>query len=78
VPAADEEVVERLTTKETYFFRQEYQLRSFAKELLPANGSQRQRLARWITHRENRAFARETVNRAWASAEPRATRCSVT
>ncbi|MBN1609287.1 MAG: protein-glutamate O-methyltransferase CheR [Polyangiaceae bacterium] len=30
-----EESIERLTTKETYFFRQEYQLRSFANELLP-------------------------------------------
>jgi chemotaxis protein methyltransferase CheR len=30
-----EEAVERLTTKETYFFRQEYQLRAFQRELLP-------------------------------------------
>jgi len=30
-----EEAVERLTTKETYFFRQEYQLRAFQNELLP-------------------------------------------
>jgi chemotaxis protein methyltransferase CheR len=30
-----EEAVERLTTKETYFFRQEYQLRGFRDELLP-------------------------------------------
>jgi chemotaxis protein methyltransferase CheR len=30
-----EEAVERLTTKETYFFRQEYQLRAFQSELLP-------------------------------------------
>jgi len=30
-----EEAIERLTTKETYFFRQEYQLRAFASELLP-------------------------------------------
>ncbi len=30
-----EEAVERLTTKETYFFRQEYQLRAFQAELLP-------------------------------------------
>ncbi len=30
-----EEAVERLTTKETYFFRQEYQLRAFQEELLP-------------------------------------------
>src|SRR5690606_813811 len=30
-----EEAVEALTTKETYFFRQEYQLRAFQNELLP-------------------------------------------
>jgi chemotaxis protein methyltransferase CheR len=30
-----EEALERLTTKETYFFRQEYQLRAFQAELLP-------------------------------------------
>lgn len=30
-----EDAVERLTTKETYFFRQEYQLRAFRDELLP-------------------------------------------
>ena len=30
-----EECIERLTTKETYFFRQEYQLRAFQSELLP-------------------------------------------
>lgn len=30
-----EEVIERLTTNETYFFRQEYQLRAFRDELLP-------------------------------------------
>jgi chemotaxis protein methyltransferase CheR len=34
-PAELEEAIERLTTKETYFYRQEYQLRSFAGELLP-------------------------------------------
>jgi len=28
-PAELEEAIERLTTKETYFFRQEYQLRAF-------------------------------------------------
>jgi Protein of unknown function (DUF1549)/Protein of unknown function (DUF1553) len=38
----------------------------FAPELLPAGGSQRQRLAAWVTHRDNRPFAREAVNRAWA------------
>ena len=31
-----DEAIEVLTTSETYFFRQEYQLRSFEKELLPA------------------------------------------
>ena len=34
-PAELEEAIERLTIKETYFFRQEYQLRAFATELLP-------------------------------------------
>jgi chemotaxis protein methyltransferase CheR len=31
-----EEVVDLLTTKETYFFRQDYQLRAFSEELLPS------------------------------------------
>jgi len=38
-PSGDEEAeqaAEILTTNETYFFREEYQLRSFYKELLPA------------------------------------------
>jgi chemotaxis protein methyltransferase CheR len=30
-----EEALERLTTKETYFFRQEYQLRAFSDQILP-------------------------------------------
>ena len=30
-----DEAIELLTTKETYFFRQEYQLRAFRDELLP-------------------------------------------
>jgi len=34
-PQELEEVVELLTTKETYFFRQEYQLRALREELLP-------------------------------------------
>jgi chemotaxis protein methyltransferase CheR len=34
-PAELEEVIERLITTETYFFRQEYQLRAFSRELLP-------------------------------------------
>jgi hypothetical protein len=38
----------------------------FQKELLSGKGGQRSRLARWITHPENRAFARVTVNRTWA------------
>ena len=45
-----EEVIERLITTETYFFRQEYQLRAFSRELLPrlaeANAASR-RLAVW-------------------------------
>ncbi|HET9954482.1 MAG TPA: protein-glutamate O-methyltransferase CheR [Polyangiaceae bacterium] len=45
-----EEAVERLTTKETYFFRQEYQLRAFRDELLPMLAQQNRdskRLAVW-------------------------------
>lgn len=38
----------------------------FAPELLPAEGKPRQRLASWVTHPDNRAFARATVNRVWA------------
>jgi chemotaxis protein methyltransferase CheR len=49
-PAELEEVLERVTTNETYFFRQEYQLRAFKNEILPrlheANVSRR-RLAIW-------------------------------
>jgi chemotaxis protein methyltransferase CheR len=49
-PTELEEVIERLITTETYFFRQEYQLRAFSREVLPrlveANQSSR-RLAIW-------------------------------
>lgn len=38
----------------------------FHRELLPADGVARQRLAAWITHPGNEAFERATVNRAWA------------
>lgn len=38
----------------------------FLPELLPADGSLRERLAAWVTHRDNRPFARATVNRVWA------------
>lgn len=38
----------------------------FYPELLPKDGKPRQRLASWVTHPENRAFARATVNRVWA------------
>ena len=49
-PAELEEAIERLTTKETYFYRQEYQLRSFANELLPrlaTRNSDSKRLCIW-------------------------------
>ncbi len=45
-----EEAVELLTTHETYFFREDYQLRSFRDELLPmlaAAGRSRRRLSIW-------------------------------
>jgi hypothetical protein len=35
-------------------------------ELLPADGTLRERLAEWVTHRDNIYFARATVNRVWA------------
>ncbi len=38
----------------------------FLAELLPAEGSRRERLAHWVTHPRNPYFARVTVNRAWA------------
>ncbi len=38
----------------------------FQAELLPAAGKPRERLANWVTHPENRAFARAAVNRVWA------------
>lgn len=37
----------------------------FQPELLPESGSRRERLAQWITHEDNEAFARATVNRVW-------------
>lgn len=37
----------------------------FSPELLPEEGKPRARLAAWITHMENRAFTRATVNRVW-------------
>jgi chemotaxis protein methyltransferase CheR len=49
-PAELEEAIERLTTKETYFFRQEYQLRAFRDQLLPELqkvNAARRRLAVW-------------------------------
>ena len=45
-----DEVLERVTTNETYFFRQEYQLRAFKNEILPRvyeSNSARRRLAIW-------------------------------
>ena len=38
----------------------------FLSELLPDSGAPRERLAGWVTHQENRSFARTTVNRIWA------------
>jgi chemotaxis protein methyltransferase CheR len=45
-----EEAAELLTTHETYFFREDYQLRAFKNELLPMlaeRGKQRKRLHVW-------------------------------
>ncbi|PHS00785.1 MAG: hypothetical protein COA78_23485 [Blastopirellula sp.] len=38
----------------------------FNKELLQEQGTERERLANWVTHPENRPFARAIVNRIWA------------
>ncbi|MCC7375283.1 MAG: DUF1549 domain-containing protein [Verrucomicrobiales bacterium] len=38
----------------------------FNERLLPADGALRDRLAAWVTHPENRPFARMLVNRTWA------------
>jgi hypothetical protein len=38
----------------------------FLKELVPSAGTRRERLARWVTDRQNPYFARATVNRVWA------------
>lgn len=38
----------------------------FLSNLLDKEGTRRQQLARWVTHPENRMFARATVNRVWA------------
>ncbi|MEM7700027.1 MAG: DUF1549 domain-containing protein [Verrucomicrobiota bacterium] len=38
----------------------------FLKELDPGKGPLRDRLAKWITHTDNRPFARTIVNRTWA------------
>ncbi|MEI8380964.1 MAG: DUF1549 domain-containing protein [Planctomycetota bacterium] len=37
----------------------------FYPELFPEEGTERQRLATWVTHPENRRFERATVNRIW-------------
>ncbi len=45
-----EEAIDLLTTNETYFFREDYQLRSFSNEVLPMlheQGKARKRLALW-------------------------------
>ncbi|MCA9120938.1 MAG: DUF1553 domain-containing protein [Planctomycetales bacterium] len=38
----------------------------FAEELLPDEGTQREKLAAWVTSDQNRPFARAMVNRMWA------------
>lgn len=38
----------------------------FNETLLPSEGPLRERLATWVTHPENKPFARALVNRAWA------------
>jgi|SRR5579883_135271 len=38
----------------------------FLPELLPQEGTRREQLAAWVTHKDNIYFARATVNRIWA------------
>jgi hypothetical protein len=38
----------------------------FQPELLPSSGTRRRQLAQWVTHPQNKAFARAAANRAWA------------
>jgi hypothetical protein len=38
----------------------------FNQDLVQPNGTPRDQLARWVTHKENRPFARAIVNRMWA------------
>ncbi len=38
----------------------------YLRNLMPTQGDPRHRLAVWVTHPENQAFARATVNRMWA------------
>ena len=38
----------------------------YSPQLLPKDGKPRQRLAAWVTHPENKPFARAMVNRVWA------------
>ncbi|HRX81297.1 MAG TPA: DUF1553 domain-containing protein, partial [Pirellulaceae bacterium] len=38
----------------------------FASELLPEDGTRREQLAAWVTHDQNKPFARAMVNRMWA------------
>jgi hypothetical protein len=38
----------------------------FNEQLLKSEGTRREQLAAWVTHPDNRPFARTTVNRVWA------------
>lgn len=38
----------------------------YAPELWTREGTRREQLARWVTHKENKPFARAAVNRVWA------------
>ncbi|HUE74349.1 MAG TPA: DUF1553 domain-containing protein [Pirellulaceae bacterium] len=38
----------------------------FGQEIFDGRGTRREQLARWITHPNNKPFARATVNRVWA------------
>jgi hypothetical protein len=56
--------------KYQYLNRDEEQVISpippFSSQLLPTAGTRREQLAQWVTHPQNKPFARATVNRMWA------------
>lgn len=65
-PARDGEPVEyQVEDRETLETRLVTPRVPFHDDWLPSEGTRRERLARWITHRDNRRFERAIANRVW-------------